>query len=134
MISECCLGESYCRRGIPMLKTRIQLPTMSGGQPTEWMLSLARITENYAEQTLLPAVCEAYDSLNSVAEKMHFEPYGYRQCWHIEPHPGSPQLLTVRIVTELMHGDEVLRRTEMAIAVDSETERIVQVKRNRIGG
>ena len=133
MNSQCCLGESYCRRGITMLKTRIQLPTVSGGQPTEWMLSLARITEQYAEQTLLPAVCEAYDSLNSVAEKMHFEPYGYRQCWHTEPHPGSPPLLTVRIETELTHGGESLRRTETVICVDSGTGRIVKPKKSRIG-
>ena len=133
MVSESCLGESYCRRGITMLKTRIQLPTVSGGQPTEWMLSLARITERYAEQTLLPAVREAYDSLNSVAEKMHFEPYGYRQCWHAEPHPGSPRLLTVRIVTELTHGGEALRRAETVIDVECGTGRIVRAKKSRIG-
>ena len=133
MISENCLGESYCRRGIPMLKTRIQLPTVSGGQPAEWMLSLARITENYAEQTLLPAVCEVYDGLNSVAEKMHFEPYGYRQCWHAEPHPGSPRLLTVRIETALTHGGGTLRRTETVITVDSGTGMIVKAQKNRIG-
>ncbi len=129
MISSCCSGETYCRRGIPMLKTGIQLPAVSGGQPTDWMLSLARITEAYAEQTLLPAICEAYDSLNSVAEKMHFEPFGYRQCWHTEPHPGSAHLLTVRIGTELTHGGETLRRTETVIVLESGTGRIVRSKK-----
>ena len=133
MISDCCLGESYCRRGIPMLKTRIQLPAVSGGQPAAWMLSLAQITERYAEQTLLPAVCEAYDSLRSVAEKMHFEPYGYRQCWHTEPHPDSTPLLTVRIETELSRGAISLRRTETVITVDRESGQIVKSKLSRNG-
>ena len=133
MIRSCCLGEMYCRRGIPMLKTGIQLPAVSGGQPTEWMLSLARITENYAEQTLLPAICEAYDSLNTVAEKMHFEPYGYRQCWHTEPHPGSAHLLTVRIETELTHGGEMLHCTETVIVLDAGTGMLIRPKKIRIG-
>ena len=133
MISNCCSGETYCHRGIPMLKTGIQLPAVSGGQPTEWMLSLARITEAYAERTLLPALCEAYDSLDSIAAKMHFEPYGYRQCWHTEPHPGSAHLLTVRIVTELTHRGEALRRSETVITVDTETWMIVREKKSRIG-
>ena len=124
-----CLGETYCRCGVPMLKTRIQLPAVSGGQPTEWMLSLARLTQNYAEQTLVPAICEAYDSLSSVAEKMHFEPYGYRHQWHTEPHPCSPDLLTVRIGTELSRGDTVLRRTETVLTVSGKTGRIVKTKK-----
>lgn len=118
MISHCCLGKTYCRRGIPMLRSHIQLPAVSGGQPADWMLSLTRITEQYAEQTLLPAVCEAYDRLNSVAEKMHFEPYGYRQCWQTEPHPGSSPPLTVHIITELSRGATILHRTKVIVHLD----------------
>ena len=79
VVSMICLGEMYCRCGIPMLKTRIQLPALSDGQPAEWMRSLATLTQRYAEQTLVPAVCEVYEGLPSVAEKMHFEPFEYRQ-------------------------------------------------------
>ena len=131
MVSKCCLGEMYCRRGIPMLKTRIQLPAISGGQPTEWMLSLAQLTTCYAEQTLLPAVCEVYDGLRSVAEKMHFEPYGYCQCWQASPHPDSPVLLTVRIQTELVRGGVTLQRSEREITVDRETGMLVRAKKKR---
>ena len=133
MVSEICSGKVYCHRGIPMLKTRIQLLLPKGEQPAEELLSLWQLTERYAEQTLLPAIREAYDSLPSVAEKMHFEPYGYRQCWHAEPHPGSPRLLTVRIVTELTHGGEALRRAETVIDVECGTGRIVRAKKSRIG-
>ena len=129
MTEHICWGEVYCHRGIPMLKTRIQLPAVWGGQPAAWMLSLARLTENYAEQTLLPAIREVYDGLPTVAEKMHFEPYGYRHQWHTEPHPGSPDLLTVRIGTELSRGDTVLRRTETVLTVSGKTGRIVKTKK-----
>lgn len=131
MVSKCCLGELYCRRGIPMLKTRIQLPLLSGGQPTDWMLSLAQLTACYAEQTLLPAVCEVYDGLRSVAEKMHFEPYGYCQCWQTAPHPGSPVLLTVRIRTELSHSGAILARGERTVVIHSETGMLVRAKKKR---
>ena len=131
MVSECCLSETYCRRGIPMLKTRIQLPALSGGQPTDWMLSLAQLTANYAEQTLLPAVCEVYDGLRSVAEKLHFEPYGYCQCWQTAPHPGSPVLLTVRIRTELSHGGVTLVCDECTVVIHSKTGMLVRAKKKR---
>lgn len=84
-----------------MLKTTIQLPVLRGGEPADHMLSLLHITERYAEQTLLPAICEAYDSLGSVAEKMHFEPYRYCHIWHVAPHPTASGLLTVAIETAL---------------------------------
>lgn len=131
MVSKCCLGEMYCHRGIPMLKTRIQLPAISGGQPTDWMLSLAQLTAHYAEQTLLPAVCEVYDGLHSVAEKMHFEPYGYCQSWQAAPHPDSPVLLTVRIQTELSHSGTVLLRDARMLTVHRETGMIVRAKKKR---
>ena len=134
MVSECCLGELYCHRGIPMLKTRIQLPAISGGQPTDWMLSFAQLTSCYAEQTLLPAVCEVYDSLSSVAEKMHFEPYGYCQIWQAAPHPASPILLTVRILTELSHRGHILLSDERAVTVHCETGMIVKAKKKRTKG
>lgn len=131
MADDFCWGKTYCHGGIPMLKTRIQLPAEWGGQPAEWISDLLRITEQYAEQTLLPAVCEAYAGLGSVAEKMHFEPYGYCHTWHAEPHPGSPGVLTVRIETTLSHGQEPLRRTLRTICVDGGTWRIVKMKKRR---
>ena len=94
-------GRTYCHRGTVMLKTRIQLPVLQGGKPTDLSLSLAQLTEQYAEQTLLPAIREAYDSLGSVAEKMHFEPYRYCHTWHAQPHPAASGLLTVHIETAL---------------------------------
>ena len=121
MTEYICWGEVYCHRGIPMLKTRIQLPAVWGGQPAAWMLSLARLTENYAEQTLLPAIRKAYDGLPTVAEKMHFEPYGYRHLWHTLPHPDSSRLLTVRIETVLYHGEKELGRDERLLAVSQES-------------
>lgn len=131
MIENTCFCETYCHCGIPMLKTRMQLPVMTDGQLADHMLTLARITEQYAVQTLLPAIREAYDSLGSVAEKMHFEPYGYRHIWHAEPRPGSPGLLTVRIETELSHGRETLRHAETAVTVDGRTGQIVKPKKRR---
>ena len=121
MTEHICWGEVYCHRGIPMLKTRIQLPAVWGGQPAAWMLSLARLTENYAEQTLLPAIREVYDGLPTVAEKMHFEPCGYRHMWHASPHPDSSRLLTVRIETVLYHGGTELGRDERLLAVSRES-------------
>ena len=115
MVSMICLGEVYCRCGIPMLKTRIQLPASEDGQPTEWMRSLAALTQRYAEQTLLPAVCGAYERLPSVSEKMHFEPLEYRHIWHAQPHPGASDLLTVDIETSLTHGERELRKTSFVI-------------------
>ncbi len=103
-----------------MLRTRIQLPDLGGGEPAAWMLSLCERTQEYAERTLLPAICESYDSLPTVAEKMHFEPYGYRQVWRATPHPSSPGLLTVHIVTTLSHGDVVLRQSEERVTVRTE--------------
>lgn len=128
-----CFGEVYCHRGIPMLKTRIQLPVLRDGQPADWMLSLSQVTEQYAVQTLLPAIRDAYDSLASVAEKMHFEPYRYRHLWHTEPHPSSSGLLTVRIETELCRekSAEPLLRTEVVVYINEEDGRLVEVPRKR---
>jgi hypothetical protein len=100
-----------------MLKTRIQLPVVEDGQPTEWMRSLAALTQQYAEQTLLPAVCDAYEELPSVAEKMHFEPVEYRHIWHARPHPGTSDLLTVSIETTLSHGGRELLKSSFCVAV-----------------
>ena len=112
-----CLGEMYCRRGIPMLKTRIQLPALRDGQPTEWMRTLADRTQQYAEQTLLPAVCEYYEGLPSVAEKMHFELLEYRHIWHAQPHSGASDLLAVHIETLWIQGQQTLARTVIPITV-----------------
>ena len=117
MISVSCLGEMYCRRGIPMLKTRIQLPALWGGQPTEWMRSLADVTRQYAAQTIVPAVCRYYEGLPSIAEKMHFEPLEYRHIWHAQPHSGTSDLLAVRIETLWMRGQRTLARTVTGITV-----------------
>ena len=127
MVSEICSGKVYCHRGIPMLKTRIQLLLPKGEQPAEELLSLWQLTERYAEQTLLPAIREAYDSLPSVAEKMHFEPYGYRHSWQAAPRSHSPDLLTVRIETELTHGGEVLRATAVTLRMDRESGRLGRI-------
>ena len=126
VVSMICLGEMYCRCGIPMLKTRIQLPALSDGQPAEWMRSLATLTQRYAEQTLVPAVCEVYEGLPSVAEKMHFEPFEYRHVWHTQPHPGASDLLTVHIETVLVHGRRELSRTVIPITVHAANGRIVR--------
>lgn len=133
MVNEICLGEVYCRCGVPMLKTRIQLPAVTGGQPADWMLSLAGLTQRYAEQTLVPAVCEAYDSLSSVAEKMHFEPWEYRHVWQAEPHPGISALLTVRIVTELRHGGRMVYCDECTVTIDGRDGRIVKGNKRTAG-
>ena len=130
MISSICLGEVYCRCGIPMLKTRIQLPVVEDGQPTEWMRSLAALTQQYAEQTLLPAVCDAYEELPSVAEKMHFEPLEYRHIWQAQPHPGIPDLLTVYIETSLTHGEQLLAHTVIPITVRTTDGQIVRARRS----
>ena len=116
-----------------MLKTRIQLPAVSGGQPAEWMESLAALTQRYAEQTLVPAVCEVYEGLTSVAEKMHFEPFEYRHIWHTQPHPGASDLLTVHIETVLTHGQRELSRTVIPITVDAVSGRIVRAKKHPAG-
>ena len=131
MISRICLGEVYCRCGIPMLKTRIQLPAVEDGQPTAWMRSLAALTQQYAEQTLLPAVCGAYERLPSVAEKMHFEPLEYRHIWQAQPHPGIPDLLTVHIETSLTHGERMLSHTVTPLTVRLSNGRIVPGRRGR---
>ena len=131
MISRICLGEVYCRCGIPMLKTRIQLPAVEDGQPTAWMRSLAALTQQYAEQTLLPVVCGAYERLPSVAEKMHFEPLEYRHIWQAQPHPGIPDLLTVHIETSLTHGERMLSHTVTPLTVRLSDGRIVPGRRGR---
>ena len=126
-----CFGEVYCHRGVVMLKTRIQLPVLRDGRPAEYMLSLSQVTERYAVQTLLPAIRDAYDSLASVAEKMHFEPYRYRHTWHAQPHPSSSGLLTVRIETELCREKSAgaLRRTEVVVYINGEDGRLVEAPR-----
>ena len=134
VVSMICLGEMYCRCGIPMLKTRIQLPALSDGQPAEWMRSLATLTQRYAEQTLVPAVCEVYEGLPSVAEKMHFEPFEYRHVWHTQPHPGASDLLTVHIETVLVHGRRELSRTVIPITVHAANGRIVRSRGTRMRG
>lgn len=128
-----CFGEVYCHRGVVMLKTRIQLPVLRNGQPADYMLSLAQITERYAVQTLLPAIRDAYDGLGSVAEKMHFEPYRYRHIWHAQPHPSSSGLLTVRIETVLCREKSAvaLRRGEVVVYIDAESGRLVEAPRKR---
>ena len=114
-----------------MLKTRIQLPAVEDGQPTAWMRSLAALTQQYAEQTLLPAVCGAYERLPSVAEKMHFEPLEYRHIWQAQPHPGIPDLLTVHIETSLTHGERMLSHTVTPLTVRLSDGRIVPGRRGR---
>ena len=128
-----CLGEMYCRRGIPMLKTRIQLPALWSGQPTEWMRSLADETQQYAAQTIVPAVCRYYEGLPSVAEKMHFEPLEYRHIWHTQPHPNASDLLTVQIDSELLWGERVLKRTVHTVIVHRETGQLTRYRRARGG-
>ena len=130
MVSEICLGQVYCRCGIPMLKTRIQLPPMEGGQLPEWMQSLAALTQQYAEQTLLPAVCGAYEGLPSVAEKMHFEPVEYRHIWHARPHPGTSDLLAVSIETTLSQGGRELSNSCFYVTV-REGQMVKDVRRRQ---
>ena len=130
MNSMICLGEMYCRRGIPMLKTRIQLPALWGGQPTEWMRSLADVTQHYAAQTIVPAVCRYYEGLPSVAEKMHFEPLEYRHIWHTQPHPNASDLLTVQIETVLMQGERVFKHTKYTAILHRDTGQLIRYRRS----
>ena len=132
MNSRFCLDEMYCRRGIPMLKTRIQLPALWGGQPTEWMRSLADVTQQYAAQTIVPAVCRYYEGLPSVAEKMHFEPLEYRHIWHTQPHPNVSDLLTVQMETVLMRGEQILIRAVHTAVIHQSTGQLV--RRRKTGG
>ena len=132
MISMSCLGEMYCRRGIPRLKPRSHLPARWDGQPTEWMRTLADRTQQYAEQTLLPAVCEYYEGLPSVAEKMHFEPLEYRHIWHTQPHPNVSDLLTVQMETVLMRGEQILIRAVHTAVIHQSTGQLV--RRRKTGG